>query len=458
MQPLDRDRRQFRLARLSSGNTDSIHCIVEAFELEHAPEYDALSYEWGSADDMRTIMVNGQSIEIRSNLHEFLLVLKQRSSLRWIWIDQLVINQQNVDERNHQVQLMAEIYSKAAEVLIWLGPAQDSDGWAIDYIANHHHNGYIENALYQKYTGQPLMYIMPQEALMPPPEPLFSGICSFIEKPYWKRLWVVQEVFIAKSRIILCGNHCLSWKAFHAFTYLHGHPRACNDAFQLCIAANGGRLEDLDTVVQRYSTKECEDGRDKIYGIQTLAKPEHRMYVDYNKSAVQLLIDVIVDALDAPFGRPADLRQASYFCHRCTFGETTIVLPALVMTMDRTSEFPVNQMLYLGLEKEHLATRMGVSIERSLLSEIIHELLMIKKSKHPVSHIWAGQWAEYMLDDVLLHTGDKWRVWKETFQYQQEALRNVVVTRVEYAEYVQLYSFGEYRRWRYRHGPPSSTW
>lgn len=457
-QPLDRDRRQIRLARLTTADAQGIHCIVETFEFEYAPEYDALSYEWGSPDVMRTITINGQSHHIRSNLYEFLVVFKQRSSLRWIWIDQLVINQQNTEERNHQVQLMAEIYSKATEVLIWLGPAQDSDDWAIDYIANPQYNGYIENALYQKYTRQSLMNSMPQEALMPPPEPLFSGICSFIEKPYWKRLWVVQEVFIAKSRIILCGDHQLSWKAFHAFTYLLGHPQACNDAFELCIEASEGKLENLDTVVRRYSKKKCEDGRDKIYGVQALVRPGQRIYVDYSKSARQLLVDVIVNALDAPFGRSADLRQRSYFCHKCRFGEFEIILPAMVMAVDRTASSRVPDHNSLPGSATELASRMGVTFDdHFVLHHIIHELEMIKRSDHPVSHIWGGQWAEYMLDDVLMHTGEKWRIWKETFQYQQEALRNVVVTRVEYAEYVQLYSFEAYRRWRYRHGPPSST-
>lgn len=47
---------------------------------------------------------------------------RQDYSDQYLWIDALSIDQANVLERNHQVQQMAEIYSKAKYVLVWVGP------------------------------------------------------------------------------------------------------------------------------------------------------------------------------------------------------------------------------------------------------------------------------------------------------------------------------------------------
>lgn len=41
---------------------------------------------------------------------------------QYLWVDALCINQQDPQEKTHQVQLMGKIYSLAESVLVWLGP------------------------------------------------------------------------------------------------------------------------------------------------------------------------------------------------------------------------------------------------------------------------------------------------------------------------------------------------
>lgn len=55
----------------------------------------------------------------------------------WIWIDALCINQDDITERNHQVALMAGIYSPAGQVVIWLGPKCPKDDYFLARICNH---------------------------------------------------------------------------------------------------------------------------------------------------------------------------------------------------------------------------------------------------------------------------------------------------------------------------------
>jgi hypothetical protein len=53
---------------------------------------------------------------------------------RKLWIDALCINQEDIAERNVQVQRMGNIYQTAKGVLIWLGEASDDCDVAIDAL------------------------------------------------------------------------------------------------------------------------------------------------------------------------------------------------------------------------------------------------------------------------------------------------------------------------------------
>src|SRR5207248_7213947 len=51
----------------------------------------------------------------------------------------------------------------------------------------------------------------------------FAAIVSLFERDYWKRLWVVQEVFNARNIVVYCGERTVPWSvcklASKAFWY-----------------------------------------------------------------------------------------------------------------------------------------------------------------------------------------------------------------------------------------------
>jgi hypothetical protein len=51
-----------------------------------------------------------------------------------IWIDAICINQQDNEEKDHQVQHMGEIYRNAKLVVVWLGPSKDNSNLAMQSI------------------------------------------------------------------------------------------------------------------------------------------------------------------------------------------------------------------------------------------------------------------------------------------------------------------------------------
>lgn len=94
--------------------------------------FRALSYEWGPSRPRRAVLVNGKPFLIRKNLHTFLEHLHEHFGglrLQFMWADAICIDQDNLAERNHQVQRMRNIYGQAVELLAWTGSlAQPADG------------------------------------------------------------------------------------------------------------------------------------------------------------------------------------------------------------------------------------------------------------------------------------------------------------------------------------------
>jgi hypothetical protein len=74
------------------------------------------------------IFANERSVQVEANLKSGLNELRAQGFLV-LWVDALCINQKDLLERGLQVMRMGLIYSRAAEVLVWLG--EEADGSAI---------------------------------------------------------------------------------------------------------------------------------------------------------------------------------------------------------------------------------------------------------------------------------------------------------------------------------------
>jgi hypothetical protein len=85
-------------------------------------QYFALSYSWGHHLPTHPVTCNGETCFISNQLATALRLLRKRGH-RYIFVDCFCINQNDVAEKNSQVQGMFEIFAKATAVLVWLGDA-----------------------------------------------------------------------------------------------------------------------------------------------------------------------------------------------------------------------------------------------------------------------------------------------------------------------------------------------
>jgi hypothetical protein len=131
----DKNTHRIRILTLHAGSGDSlISCDLNEVPLSANPKYEALSYVWGDEANKLPAQVAGKTVAITVNLSIALHHLRLPTQSRTLWVDALCINQQDLDERSSQVQLMGEIFGAASCVLIWLGEAVESSKLAFETV------------------------------------------------------------------------------------------------------------------------------------------------------------------------------------------------------------------------------------------------------------------------------------------------------------------------------------
>ncbi|KAF2472960.1 HET-domain-containing protein, partial [Lindgomyces ingoldianus] len=121
--PLNKDTNEIRVVKISPQVDPkfNVSCEFTIVSLDAKPVYRALSYTWGDPKDTLPITLNGHRFEVTRNLKRALQRLRTLGTEVSIWIDAICINQVDMDERMHQVQLMRVIYQNPEEVIVYLG-------------------------------------------------------------------------------------------------------------------------------------------------------------------------------------------------------------------------------------------------------------------------------------------------------------------------------------------------
>ena len=127
------------------------------------------------------------------------------------WVDAICVNQNDIPERNAQVQLMRSIYRDAALVLSWLGLTNDTMRIALQAIKTIHSKvelmGRKVTSLEPLLKHDILLVEDTEEGFLP--NAAWSAIQHLFNLDYWDRIWIVQEVTLARENYMLVGNDIL---------------------------------------------------------------------------------------------------------------------------------------------------------------------------------------------------------------------------------------------------------
>ncbi|KAK3373680.1 heterokaryon incompatibility protein-domain-containing protein [Lasiosphaeria ovina] len=240
--------------------------------------YEALSYAWGAKTGRRhRVVIETEYGEervksINENLFLALTAIWKNkissvsSECRLpLFADQICVNQENEVEVAAQVRLMGRIYHQAAGVIVWLGPSsRGSDGFFdfADTLCRRQdgvacetaqldpdrrgkiHTAVVDWCEHRAALGaeQQSGTQQQQQAKVSSPDgddgddendqgvvkrfcavteedclrfPV-TGYAEVLRRPWFGRLWIIQEAALAPVGVFLCGNRMLSFDFFRA--------------------------------------------------------------------------------------------------------------------------------------------------------------------------------------------------------------------------------------------------
>jgi hypothetical protein len=195
-----------RLVELKPGDqNDPIILRLFVAELEHAPEYEAISYVWGDPKNTLPVLCNGRRLDITVNLRAAFIRVRLTDRPRILWADAICINQRNVIERSHHVSFMGSIYGNAKKVLVILGEDPDGDAEDVASLVEENAN------LVSKYD---LITDMPILAANDPvyDDPRWKAVAKVAKHVWFTRAWVLQETGLAKDPRVLYGKIEFSYR------------------------------------------------------------------------------------------------------------------------------------------------------------------------------------------------------------------------------------------------------
>ncbi|KAJ9142873.1 Heterokaryon incompatibility protein 6, OR allele [Coniochaeta hoffmannii] len=228
--------------KLASGERRKFSLRLDT-DLDHEPKermhpfqrYEALSYVWGDPRNHEQVTVDGEVVPVTVNLYEALYSLRLLDAGRRLWVDALCINQSDHKEKEVQIGLMRRVYQQAEKVIAYL-PLSPRDQKHIgelvpkilqasrlcveerqrmeregpgQYTGVFNSVGKLETAEVATDESAPLGAIHTElskkqvflEDFGLPPEnsPLWASWRRLFASPYFTRIWILQEIVLAKN-------------------------------------------------------------------------------------------------------------------------------------------------------------------------------------------------------------------------------------------------------------------
>ncbi|KAI0199748.1 hypothetical protein F4808DRAFT_198479 [Astrocystis sublimbata] len=284
--------------------------------------YEYMYIGFGGALPDGTISCDGHDMPVGGELLRALQYVRgDKDSLR-IWVDALCINQQDITERNEHVKMMTNIYRDALRVRVWLG---DAIG--------------LERPLFKVLDDLSEIFSDLKEELENAKSILDCQRCcvdhskwnsvewhilaQFLDRAWFERVWVVQEVAMAREVVFQTGPFMLPWNALsyriatlsrYHLTEQIAHPSAFRNLVTIIDVRRrlqtGGKISEasIPSILSEIRNFKSHYPSDKIYGVLSILDPGFPIDVDYAQPAETLFTNIAIHYLQS------DNLDLLYYC------------------------------------------------------------------------------------------------------------------------------------------------
>ncbi|KAF6796527.1 heterokaryon incompatibility protein [Colletotrichum sojae] len=271
-----------RLLTLEPGEFDDpVRSALSLGSTSGRDEYDAISYTWGGEDNIMAktgrISVNSQEFSVTPNCETALRRMRLRWSRRTVWIDAICIDQDDVNERGHQVLLIPQIYSRARQVVIYTGEALPEDEQLLCLLST---GGLNPDSWFESK--------------------LRLALLKFFSRRYFSRVWILPEVAMARRAVLLGGGHSIPWSSFQVPQLLAQgllEQTASRDNLPSVIHFQAPKYRDSSNLLQlldQARPSHATDPRDKVFalfGLLSGAKSDG-FHADYTLSVKDVFLRI----------------------------------------------------------------------------------------------------------------------------------------------------------------------
>ena len=254
--------------------------------------YAALSYTWGDPAVTKGILVNGKPLQVTTNLESALRHLRLPGDAFVLWVDAVCINQKDdVEEKNSQIMHMGAIYRSAIVVILWLGDGDEGSDMTFHIYKR-------QASMVQR--SRDINVPIPPEILSPAKDALkdplvMRALFETFDRPWFHRLWTVQEMVLARQFIFMCGTKTLTEVEVDLCVGEEsrslGLPPILNwDRYKTWKGLYESGLGRLSAALHLYGGRLCQDPRDKIYGLLAISNLilHNQIVVDYRYTIGQV--------------------------------------------------------------------------------------------------------------------------------------------------------------------------
>ncbi|KAI1340885.1 heterokaryon incompatibility protein-domain-containing protein [Xylariaceae sp. FL0016] len=298
------------LNRPNPGKRSYMEFAMVTLSLDETPvqPYFAISYVWGQASKTRPIIIDGLVVDVPRNATRVLERLQfQVGDL--VWIDAICINQQDQVEKGFQVAFMKDVYSKAVEVRIWLGnltdPVANNALSSLQTIFDQCLEETNNLADFRRHLFGDDNSAAPAFRYSNKPLPAscnWPAVKRLYDLPWFNRLWVIQEVALARRPVCYVGQQTVDAKVIVVAAKWMVHRRYARhfggeeiDGVESASSMYQPGGQPLGEQLRQGHRSLCRKPQDKVYGLLGLANPHIAAQIkpDYSKPVSEVYAQAI---------------------------------------------------------------------------------------------------------------------------------------------------------------------
>lgn len=258
---------------------------------DRVPYYEPVSYVWGSHPVFSHTLITGDGclIQVTPNVDEILRVLRKPTRTRYLWIDAVCLNQDNLAEKAKQVPLIGLIFSQGKKTHIYLNCAQSLERPLRILKCLDNPNG-LQNRV-PSFIDSNLREIA-------------DSVSNVLQNPWFSRRWILQEVALSRHAVVRSKHYSISWEvlkfSIRKFASLMQErdvhlSSPVHDAINVVLSL-ADAFQDVNSLFMNFYKTECSIPVDRIYSLYGLVDKERHLLppVDYNLLPYELCINLAV--------------------------------------------------------------------------------------------------------------------------------------------------------------------